>query len=426
MATKEEELDNLLKTDTPPITEVTEAERLKSALKQMNFSDAAIKLLDPNNSDTDMDSLQSIASAQELVIQVKNSLSSVIDSMEKNPSIISQAATYWGSLELWQKIAYGFFLSGPTLVIGVAANIGFLMTLGGASAVVYTTGGIVLDDHYYHTKHATEKLKDGVYGITEVLGWTIASLDTIRKKLAREVDRFKEENERLTANVTKMGTEIDTLSMQVATFIAIEKLWRTTKEDLEQTVEKLKKELVTESELFNKTQHELEQAKESYKRSTIQLDEKVAELNASRQNMGQEIARAKRAADNLKTTLETMSTTIGDPHKRQEFIDGVVKMSTVAENFNETEIQLRKTQEQLSEKNQQYDSLLKRHEVQVERLTEYIDRKVAEERRSVLTPTKQQPKVNNGGLLSAFGLMSKPVKEVIDENTQYMPVFISM
>ncbi|MGL5741373.1 MAG: hypothetical protein ACRCXC_01900 [Legionella sp.] len=159
MSTTEQELDVITNTDTnPPNPNIA---IVKKALTKMNFSNAAKQLLlNPNEKPSDLDSLQSIALTQEQLSQVKKSLGAIVNSLQENPSLISRAAKFWGELPLWQIIVGGVVISGPTLVIGAAAHIGFLVTISGVSVIAYTTSGIVLDDHHYHTQSIAIKLKE--------------------------------------------------------------------------------------------------------------------------------------------------------------------------------------------------------------------------------------------------------------------------
>lgn len=256
MSIKEQELETLIKNDAHPNPNKVIIEK---ALAQMSFSDAAKQLLlNPGSSQENLDSLQSIALTQEHLAQVKKSLGAIVDSLHDNPSLISRAAAFWGELPLWQRIVGGVAISGPTLIIGAAAHIGFLITISGVSALAYTTSGIVLDDHHYHTKSIAQKLKEGIFGVAEILELTIGALDTIRKKLAIEIDKFKEENEKLAHNITRLNEEVETLSAQVEVYVETEKLLRKSKEDLEKTASSLKLDLEKQSEQYEINQKELE------------------------------------------------------------------------------------------------------------------------------------------------------------------------
>ena len=159
MATNEQELQSIIQDEK---ISAKNTAIVTQALSEMNFSEAAKKLLiDPSTAQTELDSLTSITLIQEYLGQIKESLGAIVDTMQENPSMINSAARFWGELLLWQRIIGGVVVSGPTLFIGAAAHIGFLVTISEVSALVYTTVGMVLDDHHFHTQNITQKLKEG-------------------------------------------------------------------------------------------------------------------------------------------------------------------------------------------------------------------------------------------------------------------------
>lgn len=419
MATTEQALQEQLSAD---ISVPSENQALiERTLTEMQFSDAAKQLiLNPTNTPPDSDSLQGIILTQEHLIQVKKSLGAIVDSLHENPSIISRAAKFWGEIPLWQRILGGVAISGPTLVIGAAAHIGFLVTMSGISVFAYATGGILLEDHHYHSKKIAARLKEGIFGVAEVLELTICALDSIRQKLAYEVDRFKKENDELKSNICELNNEVTTLSIQVEVFVKTETLLRQQKIALEGVATRLQQDVQTQHELITANQSDLANVKQCHEQSIRQLSEKAAELKEVRKSMGDEIDRLKAASSTLETTIMTLSKAmISDASQRESFQQKLSSfLSDQTTNFGDIVARMGSTEKEISEikaalktSNEQYKKLLAFQEQLIRRL-ELLDQTVDLSIHPELAPpgTKIQESITVSELLKKFGLLlSKPL-----------------
>lgn len=418
MASNEQELQEKLKTES----NLSDKNRVlvEKTLAQMNFSNAAKQLLlDPNSPTTDLDSLQSIALTQEHLTQVKKSLAAIVDSLQDNPSLISRAAKFWGEIPLWQRILGGVAISGPTFLVGAAAHIGFLVTISGISALAYTTSGIILDDHHYHSQSIAQKLKEGIFGVAEVLELTIGALDSIRKKLAIEVERFKTENDRLAKEVTHLHDEVEMLSMQVECLQKTADLLNNQKIELEKIAITLKQDLGKNGELFKANQLELAKVKELHEKSLLQLSEQASQLSEVRKSMGKEVERAKEIASTLEKTVKFLTNTgINDSKQRQVFQEKLDKFLSektsgfdeVTERMSNAEKELSQVKSELKASNERYKILLDVQEKLIYRL-QLLDQSVYSSMnpQSIQTPSQNPEQVKTGGLLSVLGFMSRPL-----------------
>ncbi|KTD59604.1 inclusion membrane protein A [Legionella santicrucis] len=421
MASNEEELQEKLKTESNQ----SDKNRVlvEKTLAQMNFSDAAKQLLlDPNSPTTDLDSIQSIALTQEHLTQVKKSLGAIVDSLQDNPSLISRAAKFWGEIPLWQRILGGVAISGPTFLVGAAAHIGFLVTISGISALAYTTSGIILDDHHYHSQSIAQKIKEGIFGVAEVLELTIGALDSIRRKLAIEVERFRTENDKLAKEITHLYDEVETLSMQVECFQKTEELLRKQKTDLENISITLKQDLEKNGELFQANQLELAKVKGWHEKSLLQLSEQASQLSEVRKSMGKEVEKAKKIASTLETTVRFLTNTgINDTKQREvfqekldEFLEKTNSFDEITERMSNAEKELSEVKFELKASNERYKLLLDLQEKLICRL-ELLDQSVDSSMNPELTPqriqmpTQNQEQVKTGGLLGVFGFMARPL-----------------
>lgn len=379
MAINEIELEVLIKKDTKPAT----SEAHDTVAHPLEESDspeaiAASALTEnPDNLKSDMDSLDKIITTQNQLSKVKDSLGSIVDTIADNPSLFTRAATAWGELPLWQKIAGGILLSGPTVAVGLFAHVGMLLVVGGVTAITYTAGGIVLDDHHSCNVNIAERLKEGIFSLADVLQITIDALDKIRQALANEIEKFKMENFRLQENINNLGDQVESLSTQVLLYIDTEKLLRKTKDELEITSKTLQNSVDEQSTLLKENSKELEQIKKDYARSQEQLSDKVAELHGVREKMTAELEKAKKVGSTLQGALQTLTGTVLEDKQHRESYEQRLKtflteenasFDQVAERISKTEEELAAVKDELRRTNDEYRELLARQEAQVLRL----------------------------------------------------------
>ena len=273
-------------------------------------------------------SLAQFAHTQKALAQVKKSLSTIVDSMAKDPSMLSRAAKTWGKWSVWEKASVGIVLTVPTLAIGLVGHLGVLLVLSGTTALVYTTGGYILDDHYQSSGLMVEKLKAGVLGITEILALTIGALDNIRVK-------FEEELLKLTANVNKLGEEVGTLNQSI------------------------------------------DHINEAHEDNQRQLTEKIAELTGIKTGLELEIEKARLIASVLQKSVASLSgTVIEDKENRRVFQEKLdvflankeASFDKVADRISAAEAELTVVKGELQRSNERYQELLQQQEKQVSRL----------------------------------------------------------
>jgi len=70
-----------------------------------------------------LERIKKIKNSQSQLGKIQRDLEDLIDAMTQNPSILSRAANYWGTLPLWQKIVTGVIITAPPLVIGILAQL---------------------------------------------------------------------------------------------------------------------------------------------------------------------------------------------------------------------------------------------------------------------------------------------------------------
>ncbi|WP_454784805.1 LegC2/C7 family Dot/Icm T4SS effector [Legionella sp. WA2024007413] len=394
MATNVEELQHLIEIDTPqtkPIDseQVPIEERVKAQLKILN-------------EDTGQDKLQKITITKELFDEIKKSLQNTIKSMEKNPSIFSRAAEYWGELPLWQKIVGGVVLTVPTLIIGIMAHVGFLLALCGVTAVTYTAGGVILDDHHKCSTSAVESLQKGILGLADLLELTISALEIIRKQLVVEIQKFAKENATLVENIEHLSKQIDEIDKQILATSGINKALGETKDGLEAVSSQLKDDVSLNAEFLQQNQVKLDRITEAYSNSKKELAEKIEEIKKVKLELEAELSRARMMVETLSSTVKELSNTVIGEDQRNAFkekIDAFIQQKEgtflgIATDFERSGQKFKQVQQELETTNGKYEELLKKQEEHITVLATLRNQ----------APTEQMPRTSFGELLGKNGI----------------------
>lgn len=363
----------------------TEEDVLSELLKKARVSDTA-NVSEPIITDTeiplsmppeDSDNLNKIIETRDQIAQVKKNLGTIIDSIADNPSLVTQASDVWGEWPMWQKVGAGLVLTVPALLAGVAASVGSLLVLGGATGVVYSTTGMLLEDHHSCNVHIKQRLKEGILSIADILELTIVALDNIRHKLSEEIGKFKVENSKLATQVSALGDQIHTLAIEVQMLVDTEQCLRTAKETFQQQAITLKQSTEEQSALLKKNQEELEAIKEDYRKNQEMLTGKVEELRKVRESMAAEVGKTRKVSAALQKAVVTLSgQVLEDQSQKQAFQDKLklllddkeASVTKVMERMSITQHDLDVAKEDLLANNARNKELLDRQEDLVRRL----------------------------------------------------------
>lgn len=382
---------------TPATVEDTPEQIIRSKLKVVN--------------ETEQDKLVKITITKEIFEQIRKSLQETVKSLEKNPSMFSRAAEYWGELPLWQKIIGGVALTVPTLILGIVAHIGFLLAICGVTALTYAAGGIILDDHHKCSTSAVESLQKGILGLADLLELTINALDIIRQQLAIEIKKFTEENAKFKAYIEELSKKIDAIDKQVMATARINDTLTETKDGLVEVSGALKEGVERQSDLMQQNQEKLDRITEGYRTAQEELVQKVREVKQVRHELGQDLDRAKAMIDSLHTAITKLSVdAIGNEEQRkafQEKLDIFIKNKEVsflliADRICEAERRLAIVQKELERSNDRYQELLKIQERHIDTLKSMSSQASADQAPGqaklpdgrVDTPQTQEPIMN--------------------------------
>lgn len=328
------------------------------------------------------DNPEGIFITEDIFKKIRESLVVIIKSMEKNPSMISRAADFWGELPLWQKIMGGLTVTVPTLILGLIANVGFLLALCGITTLAYAGGGIVLEDHHNHTINITDSLTKGVLGLTNLLEMTITALDKIRQKLAEEVEKFGKENTTLQKSNEKLTEELESLGQQIQAATTLTESLRETKESLETAATALKGQMEEKTRLLNNNQEKLEQITQNYQAAQESLKTKIAEFAFMESKFELELEKMRKTVLTLQDTVSQLVDTVIVGEKQQEEFKARMdsffevegkKFNSIAERIGTTEQKLAVSEVKLQQNNEEYQSQIKELGQQIERLTRLAD-----------------------------------------------------
>jgi hypothetical protein len=312
--------------------------------------------------------VQKIIITEDIFKKIKESLLATIESMERNPSFISRVAEFWAELPLWQKILGGAALTVPILILGIVANIGFLLAICGVTAIFYGGSGILLDNHHRCTTNATESLSKGIISLADLLELTITALDVIRQKLSEEVQKFTRENEKLAENVTLLDTKIERLSRELEASFKIAVSLKETKTELEQAIKKLEDQATKQNELLDKHQKDLAHLNDEYSKCQAKMASDVVEFSKLKDQLKEEVADAKQLADYFGTMCKNMGVKLlkDNEEAQQKFCqrlndflaDEKASFAALAERWGVAEENLKKVQEELKLTNEKHEAIL--------------------------------------------------------------------
>ncbi|MFT4059071.1 MAG: hypothetical protein QM652_05930 [Legionella sp.] len=349
-----------------PISPLFSAEEIKNLLTSMQSDNYG--------------NIQKIIITPNILKLIRENLLATIQSMEKNPSMFSQAAEYWSHLSLWEKIVGGATLTVPTLFIGLCFHIGFLLALCGVTTMAYTGSSIILDDHHQCSIGLTKDLTKGILGLVSLLELIIVELDNIRLKLEKEVTKFTQENILISEHINDLKTQVNELNTQIAAATQLTHNLQKTKDELEKTVDTFKEQMDQQNQLLATTQKQLTQATTEHHAAKQQLTEHITELAQVKATLEADLNKANTIAKTLSDSLQEAIATYASlnvetqqeyNHRLKEFITNkeasFISISTI-------EKELEQTHAQLAEQKSFYAKLLQEQGKQVMVLRKIIEK----------------------------------------------------
>lgn len=310
--------------------------------------------------------------------KIKQNLNAMIDSLAENPSILSRASKLWGTIPWWQKLLAGLVLTIPLLLVGIFAQLAVLTAISICVMVTYTISSLALDNHQAHNTNNTARLKSCIGNMADLLGASIQLLQGLQQLIAKQIDAFHTENNKLTQKIIELTPQVEDLTQKVEGLQQVKQTLGKTIEDLEQTLQVFKTSGQEQIELFEQTKHELEQVKSSYEDNEKKLSTSINELTDHNANMQVQLNLARSIAMTLNDAVATFSAMIlADEQQRSAFSERLANTLNnkeqcfikVLNQFNHSERNLKTITNQLVDLNNEYDAVLDRFEI-VTRLME--------------------------------------------------------
>lgn len=162
----------------------------------------------PNETISDIESpLSQLNNADEIM----KSLATVVDNMQKNKSILSQIADWWGPIPLWIKISAGLVVIGLIFIIGILTASAVLIATSCVCSLLYTLLSLGLTNHYETSNDEHDQFKCRIMELGDHLRCIINELKNASVRLSTEIDRL---SELMTRRAVDFEKELSELRLQ--------------------------------------------------------------------------------------------------------------------------------------------------------------------------------------------------------------------
>jgi DNA repair exonuclease SbcCD ATPase subunit len=254
--------------------------------------------------------IEEILKTHKKLLQIKEALNNIIDSMISNPSILSQAARYWNEVPLWQKISFGVLLVAPAFFIGIFVHVAVLTTLSLVALCAYAVSSYLLDDHFADHSANLDKLKQGIASLGTLLSSMVELLDLLNKQFAEQIQKFKDNNSLLSSQIESLDNQVDELNQQIEKFKATQQKLHQIQMELEKESKRLKMENQEQSKLIQASQVQLEEVTSEYQQNQIKLSTQIVDLTESKTKIEQELERLRKCIVIFQKTTEKLTSTL--------------------------------------------------------------------------------------------------------------------
>lgn len=220
------------------------------------------------------------------ILLIKDQLVRLVEQLDETPSLISRLAQYWANMALWQKIGFGLLLVAPILVLGIVFHLYIPIIIAVITALVYIPGGILLENHNQKSLKITDQLAEYMCDLADILETVLDNLNFLQEQVAKEVDDFHQENERLAETLSGLKIEISHFEEQVIQLSSVA-------ESLTSNNDKLK----GISDAFKLQIEQLSLGIDNFER---EYDHRQLQLTALQKNLGSKIDLLKETCESLK------------------------------------------------------------------------------------------------------------------------------
>lgn len=314
---------------------------------------------------------------------VEDDINKIINAIEKNPSLISRAAHYWGELPIWQKIIAGVLLAAPSLAVGILGQFVVCFVITAFIVAGYIGSSILLDDHHNHTKHSTKNIA-GLTNLAKNLDIIKQIMLQLSTELAVQVNAFSQENIKFGTHVDDLSQKNKTLSQEVTDLTETKEKLLLTQKGLEDEVVQFKKSLQEQTDLAQETQSALNKLKVDFELNNTLLEEKTTGLDNINKRFRLKVEEYDQVISTLNSTISELVTLIHDttPGRKESFYTNIENFIKIKDNnflqlFDGISKQIKDlaSQKERYEKSiDQYETLLEKHRILVDKYEAEIER----------------------------------------------------
>ncbi len=247
----------------------------------------------------ELKNLEHIKNSEQQLNHIQQELDKLIDAITHNPSRLSRAATFWGNLSLWKKIALGASILIPLLILSILTQFISCYFITIVLLAAYISSSIVLDDHANHTRLSMEYIKAGISSLAAGLSAIIGLLEQIGEQLAQQVNRFKEENDHFEEQVNELNAQNQHLNAEITSLQSIEHQLDSTEKTLTLLCAKLQEKECVQNNLIEITQNELQKKRVELNAVFTELKEQTAQLDDIQNEMKQTTKRYEQSVNEI-------------------------------------------------------------------------------------------------------------------------------
>lgn len=358
-----------------------------------------------------------IGVSQEKLEEIKKQLQNILESLSKNQSYLSRAASFWGPLPRWKKLLFGVAISSPSVAVGLVTNVASLFALTGFTLFTYLGGGAALDDHHHHSQDSINKIKESVTSLATILEVLILALEDIRRNFKEEVEKFKVENIRFKSSLTQFMQQSRILFSQVESLTATDVSLKQRREELEAIIENFKGFSEEDLRQLDEYKNELLNVAHNYKENQLELDKTKTDLNLVEKNLKEQVDKGEKLNEALQGVINTLiNLNVRDSAQREQvqkrlndfLANKEASFHSIAERICKSEELLSLQNEKYASLNEKYSNLLSNNEMVVESYKILLG--VTEEKFDQLKQSNMEQKEEASAVslpTSPFGFYSK-------------------
>lgn len=399
---------------------MTDSMEIKDQNEEMEVV-VTVEESNPNEQEaTFVEHLEELTTIQKDLSEIKTYINAIIDAMIKNQSFFTRVAVVWGKMPLWLKIGAGILFVAPSLVVGIVLQLAIPYVVSALCLALFAVSSYVLNNHHTNVQQVTDKLKETMGGLADILEQTIESFHLLRDQIATEIEYFQQENDRLTLKITELSEQVQLFSNHLESLQKTQKELQARGTDLESLKQSFQESVQNYEDLLAINHFELEQISKEMDQNQIDLTTKIAELNNVKNEMGEELTKLQAIITVNQSVIDTYLTQItkldlvdedSADHIKSKldnfFTEKEGSFKIVAQRIYEAERELAQIKEELNQSLRKKQLLLERGEKAIE-----LQAKAAPGNRNITNEdTPQAPK--NAEALMKFGLLA-----IDSENTQ--------